>query len=295
MPLSDYSLDELLQEIRSRFDQLQPRTLMAALPKDAEEAPVQELVPNPPAPISLTRMDPPSGLASIPLQEVIAANQALNGVENVSLVQIRPANPNIGIQIVSVSGFPEWDSPQTLKIPVAVAEVPHVLRLCAKMVGNPRCSHVPRNCYFMESTWTLHVVAEPSVLAEILHQWTKIYPDNIRASSVYEGLKEVLGTPSEVEFRSRWSQKLLEHLSHPGTPREHIQGISRAAKIISPAFRELAIPEDWYERTNGEDPCGVQRRPNTRLRDFRLRLNDELQDAQPLIEPMPSVEDFFHD
>lgn len=283
MPLlSDYTLDELLQEIRSRFDRLAPS--LSATVSTPKEVWTAALTPKAEVPVTLTRLDPPSGAVPLSLGEVIARNQAQNGVENVSLVKIRPADPNIGIRIVSVTGFPEWDDPQTLRVAVHETEVAPVLRLCTKMAGNPRCSHTPRNCYFMESTRTLHVVAEPSVLAEILRQWKKVYPGIITASSVYEGLKEVLGTPSETEFRSRWSQKLLERLNQPGQDTAHVTGLRRAVKIINPEFREMEIPDDWYEPTDADRPLGVQRRSNIRLRDFH-----------PSDEPMQNVEDFFHD
>ena len=284
-PLSEYSLDELLGEIRSRFEALQPVGPTICAPVQApKEVVAAALTPKPETPVSLTHMDPPSGMMPLSLGEVIARNQAQNGVENVSIVKIRPANPNIGIRIVSVTGFPEWDDPQIIRVVIHETEMAAVLRLCNKMANNPRCSHVPRNCHLMESIQTLHVTAEPSVLAEILCQWKKIYPGNIQASSVYEGLKEVLGTPSETEFRSRWSQKLLARLNQPGLESAHVAGISRALKIINPAFREMAIPDDWYEQTDGEHPLGVQRRANIRMSKFK-----------PSDEPMQRIEDFFHD
>ena len=230
-----------------------------------------------------------SAFGAMTLDEVKEANRQTSG--GVMDAQALPGSKETAQAVVVVTGIPEYDYPPTMIFkPVTPKEVldPLVRALAVDSHRDPAGLRVPRwdGSNIVVPTdpvlmWRLIVVTKKVFQALGGANKTKALDFWAGAEAfqreVYDGIyNDKLWTSFEPPFLKAqnaaedYRQRMLGHLgqalayNHP--TEAQARGIKRMARIFDVDFKEMEIPDEWYEQTDGENPLGRQLRPRVDVR-----------------------------
>lgn len=224
-----------------------------------------------------------SAFGNMGIEQVKAANIALNGEASVMDAKSEAGVAGRGVQIVSVTGFPAFDNPSRLLLPPFALKGTRIREVETALNWDPFVLHLPRPALKVHSDDRVEVLGEPVVIWRILHvleEWavkdrTRV-KDNafaITLATAYNDIQPLahpiihLDFPSPaLSFQSNWTSMLMSRL-RVTTSEEQRQGCKRTIRILNVDFQEKEAPDFMFETgTDGANPLGTESRPHVNTR-----------------------------